>query len=313
MSNVQSLNSLFLLSMVLMFSFQTNRKAYKRKTMAFRKSLSFGHFFINASLKQIRGSKIRTLRELIADMVHFIKFRGKRSYPSPPRFMGTNNGSELANVLSSPGSVNVPKHAVIVMDGLKEFTTELLEWVLKNIIATGHTVTLLGFMPWLNIPLSSKTWQDVWMLEFEHLSLIKEKNEWKNDAKYVKLQAVLDLCQKHGVVPQKEVVMGYPLPLLVVERIISFRATWVVFDRNRDLRKNMPYFAKKIPGNLVMVNEEGHMDLIKGRPMIDNGDHTPCDSPAPLAPTPIVIYSEPLRRILEEQELEKDDNYEFFL
>ncbi|XVF11047.1 hypothetical protein REPUB_Repub07fG0235800 [Reevesia pubescens] len=243
-------------------------------------------------------------------MVHFIRFRRERSYPSPPRFMGKKKASKLANDLSSPGSVNVPKHVVIVMDGLKEFTTELLEWVLENIIASdsGHIVTLLGFMPWLNIPLSSKTWQDVWTLEFEHLSLIKEKNEWKNDAKYLKLQAVLDLCKKHGVVPEKEIVMGYPLPLLVVERIISLRATWVVFDSSRDLRKNREYFAKKIPCNMVMMNEEGEMDMIKGRPMIDNGEHTPSESPASWVPSPLVIYSEPLKRIMEEEEVEKDDD-----
>ena len=56
---------------------------------------------------------------------------------------------------------------------------------------------------------SSKTWQDVWMLEFEHLSLIKEKNEWKNDAKYLKLQAVLDLCKKHGVLNLKTLAPVY--------------------------------------------------------------------------------------------------------
>ncbi|XP_021293884.1 uncharacterized protein LOC110423816 [Herrania umbratica] len=202
--------------------------------------------------------------------------------------MGKKKGSKLANELSSPGSANVPKDVVIVMDGLKEFTTELLEWVLENIIASGHRVTLLGFMPWLNIPLSSKTWQDVWMLEFEHLSLIKEKKEWKNDAKYLKLQAVLDLCGKHGVVPQKEIVMGYPLPLLIVERIISLRATWVVFDSNRELRKNREFFAAKIPCNMVMMSEEGDMDMIKGRPMIDSGERTPSDqSPSSLAPTPL--------------------------
>lgn len=61
-------------------------------------------------------------------------------------------GSKLANDLSSPGSANAPKHVVIVMDGLKEFNTELLEWVLVNIVPFGHKVTLLGFMPWLNIP-----------------------------------------------------------------------------------------------------------------------------------------------------------------
>ncbi|XP_022756361.1 uncharacterized protein LOC111304108 [Durio zibethinus] len=228
---------------------------------------------------------------------------------SLPRFMG-KNGSKLANDLSSPGSANVPKHVVIVMDGLKEFTTELLEWVLEKIIAPGHIdiVTLLGFMPWLNIPLSSKTWQDVWTLEFEHLPLTKEKNEWKNDAKYLKLQAVLNLCKNYGVVPQKEIVMGYPLPSLVVERIISLRATWVVFDSNRDLRKNRKFFAEKIPCNMVMINQEGEMDMIKGCPIIDNGKRTPSESPASLVPNPLVIYSEPLKRILEEQELEIDDD-----
>ncbi|KAE8690256.1 putative Ubiquitin-specific protease 20 [Hibiscus syriacus] len=241
----------------------------------------------------------------------FIRFRGQRKYcPSLSRFSRRLKAKEskLGNDLSSPGSVNVPKHVVIVMDGLKEFTTQLLEWVLENISASGHIVTLLGFMPWLNIPLSSKTWQDVWMLEFEHLTLLRERNEWKNDAKYLKLQAVLNLCRDHGVMLQKEIVMGYPLPSLVVERIISHRATWVVFNNDRYLRKNRVYFTKKIPCNMVMMSEEGDMDMIKGRPMIDNGENTPCESPACLVPTPLLICSEPLKRILEEQELQKYDD-----
>ncbi|XVF51986.1 hypothetical protein PTKIN_Ptkin04bG0228700 [Pterospermum kingtungense] len=242
-------------------------------------------------------------------MVLFTRFRRKYNYSLRPRFTGKKKGSKLGNDLSSPGSANAPKHVVIVMDGLKEFTTELLEWVLENIIASGHRVTFLGFMPWLNIPLSSKARQDVWTLEFENFSVIKEKNEWKNDAKYLKLQAVFDLCEKHGVVPRKEIVMGYPLPMLVVERIISLGATWVVFDSNRELRKNREFFAEKIPCNMVMMNEEGYMDMIKGRPLIDIGDYTPSNSPAFLVPTPLTrLYSEPLRKILEEQEREIDDD-----
>ncbi|KAE8713768.1 putative Ubiquitin-specific protease 20 [Hibiscus syriacus] len=187
------------------------------------------------------------------------------------------------------------------MDRLKEFTTLLLELVLENISASGHIVTLLGFMPWLNIPLSSKTWQDVWMLEFEHLSLIRERTSL----------TVITAIQQ--VTLQKEIVMGYPLPSLVVERIISHRATWVVFDNDRYLRKNRAYFAKKIPCNMVMMSEEGDMDMIKGRPMIDDGENTPSQSPACLVPTPLVICSEPLKRILEEQELEKYDDDELIL
>ncbi|GMI63902.1 hypothetical protein HRI_000059500 [Hibiscus trionum] len=227
----------------------------------------------------------------------FVRFGGRRKYfPWMPRC--SRNESKLGNDLSSPGSVNLPKHVVIVMDGLQEFTTQLLEWVLQNICASGHIVTLLGFMPWLNIPLSSKTRQDVWMLEFENLSV-------RNDARYLKLQAVVELCRFHGVTLQKEIVMGYPLPSLLAERIVSHRASWVVFDNDRYLRKNRAYFAKKIPCKMVMMGEEGYMDMIRGRSMIDNGDNTPCESPA-LVPTPLVICSEPLKRILEDQEYVDD-------
>lgn len=43
-------------------------------------------------------------------------------------------------------------HVVIVMDGMKEFSSESLEWALKNVISAGSVITLLGVMPWLNIP-----------------------------------------------------------------------------------------------------------------------------------------------------------------
>lgn len=53
-------------------------------------------------------------------------------------------------------SFKSPKHVVVVMDALKEFSMEPLEWVLKNVAvglgAAPCIVTLLGVMPWLNIP-----------------------------------------------------------------------------------------------------------------------------------------------------------------
>ena len=61
---------------------------------------------------------------------------------------------------------------------------------------------------------------------------------------------------------------------------------------------------------MVMMTEEGDMDMIKGRPMIDNGEHTSSESPVSLAPTPLalVIYSETLKQFLEEQELEIEND-----
>lgn len=61
---------------------------------------------------------------------------------------------DLLMVGKSPDSFDGrPKQVVIVMDGLKEFSMEPLEWVLKNIaLRACCTITLLGVMPFLNIP-----------------------------------------------------------------------------------------------------------------------------------------------------------------
>lgn len=63
--------------------------------------------------------------------------------------------ADPAIVKDSPASADNPKHVVLVMDGMRGFTTEPLEWALENLIPTGCTVTLLGVMPWLNIPRES--------------------------------------------------------------------------------------------------------------------------------------------------------------
>lgn len=51
---------------------------------------------------------------------------------------------------SSPGNTN--KHVVVVMDGMTEFTKDTLQWALDNVVTAGCILTLLGVMPWLNIP-----------------------------------------------------------------------------------------------------------------------------------------------------------------
>lgn len=51
-----------------------------------------------------------------------------------------------------------------------------------------------------------------------------------------------------------------------------------------------------------MMNEEGEVDMIRGRPMIDN---FPGESPASLVPTPRLIISKELKEILEKEKLKK--------
>lgn len=126
-----------------------------------------------------------------------------------------------------------PKRILVIMDGLKEFSVDLLEWALKNFtFGDCCSITLLDIMPWLNIPsklsilnnneiikiekhmiksdslsihqsvaivlcgaVSSKTRSDIWSMELEDLSSFQEKIEFKNDAKYQILQCLIDLCR----------------------------------------------------------------------------------------------------------------------
>ncbi|WCJ20651.1 hypothetical protein M5689_002870 [Euphorbia peplus] len=173
------------------------------------------------------------------------------------------------------------------MDALRDYSLLPLLWALENIIrSSGCVVTLLGIMPWLNIPLSSKT-PEVWAVEFEELATAQSTSGVDMDPKYFKLQAIVDLCNRFGVEINKEVVMGFPLKLVVVEKITSLHATWVVFDRHQ--RRNRGFFANRIPCNMVMMNENGEADMIRGQPMMtDNGD-SELESPASLLPTPQLI------------------------
>lgn len=87
-------------------------------------------------------------------MVAFFKRGEKKQKIMRQSIVSWNNRALATYRMSngSPESMNITKHVVIVMDGMKEFTTEPLEWALENVINAGSTVTLLGVMPWLNIP-----------------------------------------------------------------------------------------------------------------------------------------------------------------
>lgn len=66
------------------------------------------------------------------------------------------------------------------------------------------------------------------------------------------------------VVPEIVTEMGHPIRLLVVEQISSLHATLVVFDRHHH-KKYIEYYAEKIPCNMVVMNDNGDVDLIKKR------------------------------------------------
>ncbi|KAK9087981.1 hypothetical protein Syun_030375 [Stephania yunnanensis] len=152
----------------------------------------------------------------------------------------------------------------------------------------------------MHISVSCKTWLDIWTLNLEDLPGLIERNEWKSDLKYQKVRGVIELCEKYGVVPHMKVAMGYPLRLVVLEQTTSLSATWVVFDKHH--RRNRDFYAKRIPCNVVMMNNEGEVEMIKVRPMIDNGEMMATESPATLPIVPKVIISEKLKELLRPKE-----------
>ncbi|CAI9755260.1 unnamed protein product [Fraxinus pennsylvanica] len=213
----------------------------------------------------------------------------------------------------SPGSMDNPNRVLIVMNGLKDVSIDLLEWVLKN-FTFRHccTITILGISPWLNIPLSAKTWSDIWSMDLDDLSTVRERIEWKNDPKYQKVQRLVDLCQSYGVVPEIRTEMGHPIRLLVVEQISSLNATLVVFDRHHD-RKNIEYYAEKVPCNMVVVNDNGEVELIKKRSCMDSeAENTPTtiaesSDAAAIANCSTSIFSEQLKKRLKPKSRGKQD------
>ncbi|KAG5592586.1 hypothetical protein H5410_043100 [Solanum commersonii] len=147
---------------------------------------------------------------------------------------------EEKNFCKKTGEEDVPKHVVIVMNALKEFSIESLEWSLKNVaLKSCCSVTIIGIMPWLNIPLSAKTWTDIWSVDFQELTMIRERSDqWRSTdySKYHKVQYLIDLCEKYGVEPKIRTEMGHPLKSLVVDLITTLQPTLVVFDRYYSLR-----------------------------------------------------------------------------
>lgn len=75
--------------------------------------------------------------------------------PIMPRIFSSGKRSLAQDLMlrKSPGSFDIPKHVVVVMDGLKDPSIKLLEWVLQNFgLEACCTITLIGVKPWLNIP-----------------------------------------------------------------------------------------------------------------------------------------------------------------
>ncbi|XP_052170677.1 uncharacterized protein LOC127786932 [Diospyros lotus] len=223
----------------------------------------------------------------------------EEAYAAKRRHLSAGKRSLAQDLIAceSSGSSDAPTQVVIVMDGLKEFSMEPLEWVLKHIALEAYcTVTLLGVMPWLNIPLSSKTWSEIWAVDPEDLLIMKERT----DAKYHRVLTLTEICHQYGVKLQIRSQMGYPLQQVVVDRIIDLDATLVVFDRHQ--QKYREYYAKKLPCNMVMINDEGEVDMIQGQPLINNMEVPPAGSPASSAPTPKLIVADHLKRIFKQKD-----------
>ncbi|KAK9067907.1 hypothetical protein SSX86_012018 [Deinandra increscens subsp. villosa] len=190
------------------------------------------------------------------------------------------------------------KHVVIVMNAMKEFSVATLEWVLQNIeLDASCTITLLGVKPWLTYVFSCKTETDVWTANMKDLLNMKDTDEWKCSLRCQKAQELVNLCLKYGVTPQIKTEQGFPKRLLVLDRVAKAYATWVVFDRHHK-KKHIEHVAKKVPCNILVMNNNGEADMIKGRSTFDSTDESLILFPASTIPTPQLILSDEYKRIL---------------
>ncbi|KAL7594908.1 uncharacterized protein LOC111918080 [Lactuca sativa] len=127
---------------------------------------------------------------------------------------------------------------------------------------------------------------------------MKDTEEWKNDVRCQKAQQLVDLCIEYGVAPRIEIRQGFPKRLLVLEEITSAYATWVVFDRHHN-KKHIEYIiAKKVPCNILVMNNKGEADMIRGRSTtFESNDEIPTFTPSTI-PTPTLMLSDEYKKIL---------------
>lgn len=64
-------------------------------------------------------------------------------------------------------------------------------------------------------------------------------------------------------------------------------------------RKNIEYYVAKVPCNILAMNQDGELDMVKARSGIDVDDYSIGDSPAP---TPELIVPQHLKKFLKQKE-----------
>ncbi|XP_019161892.1 PREDICTED: uncharacterized protein LOC109158437 [Ipomoea nil] len=194
---------------------------------------------------------------------------------------------------SLPENNDFPKNVIIFMEALEKFTLEPLEWVLKNVVMKPCcTLSIIGIYPFLTFLESAKTSSEIWSVNCEDL----QQGERRSDPKHLKVQFLMDLCQSYGVSCEIRTEMCHPVRSRIMEIITSLQATLVVFDKHHD-RKNIEYYAEKVPYSIIIMNENGEVDMIKGRSQIDPIS-TAEESPHSLPPTPRVKISRKWKKVL---------------
>ncbi|KAJ6943011.1 hypothetical protein NC652_008721 [Populus alba x Populus x berolinensis] len=152
--------------------------------------------------------------------------RGESSHPGMPEPLRSSQFPEIASTTTQ---------VVLVMDGPKEFTIKPFQWALENISASGG----------IKARCSSRG--------IEELAVAKvQGDEWKSYSKYVKLQAMIDLCKKIGVVTQKE------------DR--------VSLEIGRKTYKPSCNTGEKVPCNMAMIDESGEPVIIRTQPPTSRGN-----------------------------------------
>ena len=88
-----------------------------------------------------------------------------------------------------------------------------------------------------------------------------------------------------------------------IENIVIIQTeTYSCVYGNRHHRKYRDYYVEKIPCNMVMMNDDGEVDMIKSKSgLVDNGENnsTPGASPASMVPSPMLMISDHLKRFLK--------------
>ncbi|KAG8633234.1 hypothetical protein MANES_18G084900v8 [Manihot esculenta] len=68
-----------------------------------------------------------------------------------------------------------------------------------------------------------------------------------------------EVCEDEGVTIEVKITAGTPMKQVILQEVVSYKATWVILDRH--LRRDLKFYLKQIPSKLALIHDNLSVEL----------------------------------------------------